>query len=123
MWVRFVRAARRPGRERGPGRVRYVQRRLPDIGTAPRASFPAAFRRDEAMSTPVAPKVEALEQLLERVAREHAPVALASSLSAEDMVITDAILRHRLDIGIFTLDTGRLHADTLNVLSAIRERY
>ena len=75
------------------------------------------------MSEPVAPKVEALEQLLERVAREHAPVALASSLSAEDMVITDAILRRRLEIGIFTLDTGRLHADTLNVLSAIRERY
>jgi phosphoadenosine phosphosulfate reductase len=39
------------------------------------------------------------------------------------MVITDAILRRRLEIGIFTLDTGRLHADTLNVLSAIRERY
>jgi len=75
------------------------------------------------MSEPVAPKVEALEQLLERVARENAPAALASSLSAEDMVITDAILRRRLEIGIFTLDTGRLHADTLNVLSAIRERY
>ena len=75
------------------------------------------------MSEPVAPKVEALEQLLERVARENAPAALASSLSAEDMVITDAILRRRLQIGIFTLDTGRLHADTLNVLSAIRERY
>ena len=75
------------------------------------------------MSEPVAPKVEALEQLLERVARENAPAALASSLSAEDMVITDAILRRRLEIGIFTLDTGRLHADTLNLLSAIRERY
>jgi len=75
------------------------------------------------MSEPVAPKVEALEQLLERVARENAPAALASSVSAEDMVITDAILRRRLEIGIFTLDTGRLHADTLNVLSAIRERY
>ena len=75
------------------------------------------------MSEPVAPKVEALEQLLERVARENAPAALASSLSAEDMVITDAILRRGLEIGIFTLDTGRLHADTLNLLSAIRERY
>jgi phosphoadenosine phosphosulfate reductase len=39
------------------------------------------------------------------------------------MVITDAILRHRLGIGIFTLDTGRLHADTLEVIAAIRERY
>jgi len=68
-------------------------------------------------------KVEDLERLLVRAGLEHAPAALASSLSAEDMVITDAILRHRLSIGIFTLDTGRLHADTLNVLAAIRERY
>jgi phosphoadenosine phosphosulfate reductase len=75
------------------------------------------------MSASLAWKVEALEQLLARAAREHAPAALASSLSAEDMVITDAILRRKLDVGIFTLDTGRLHSDTLNVLSAIRERY
>ena len=68
-------------------------------------------------------KMADLERLLARVALEHAPAALASSLSAEDMVITDAILRRKLDIEIFTLDTERLHADTLNVIAAIRERY
>lgn len=68
-------------------------------------------------------KVEDLRRLLGRVASEYAPAALASSLSAEDMVITDAILRPKIGIEIFTLDTGRLHADTLNVLGAIRERY
>ncbi len=68
-------------------------------------------------------KIAELERLLVRVALEHAPSALASSLSAEDMVITDAILRHRLGIEIFTLDTQRLHADTLNVIAAIRRRY
>jgi phosphoadenosine phosphosulfate reductase len=68
-------------------------------------------------------KIEDLERLLVRADLEHAPVALASSLSAEDMVISDAILRLKLGIEIFTLDTGRLHADTLNVISAIRERY
>ena len=68
-------------------------------------------------------KVEDLERLLVRADLEHGPAALASSLSAEDMVITDAILRHKLGIEIFTLDTGRLHADTLNVISAIHERY
>jgi len=68
-------------------------------------------------------KAADLGRLLARVALEHTPAALASSLSAEDMVITDAILRHRLGIGIFTLDTGRLHADTLDVIAAIRERY
>jgi phosphoadenosine phosphosulfate reductase len=68
-------------------------------------------------------KTAELERLLVRVALEHAPSALASSLSAEDMVITDTILRHKLGIEIFTLDTQRLHADTLNVIAAIRERY
>jgi len=68
-------------------------------------------------------KTSELERLLVRIALEHAPAALASSLSAEDMVITDAILRHGLGIEIFTLDTQRLHADTLNVIAAIRKRY
>jgi len=68
-------------------------------------------------------RIEELERVLARVALEHSPAALASSLSAEDMVITDSILRRRLNIEIFTLDTGRLHADTHKVLAAIRERY
>ena len=68
-------------------------------------------------------KTSELERLLVRVALEHAPAALASSLSAEDMVITDVILRHGLGIEIFTLDTQRLHADTLDVIAAIRKRY
>ncbi len=68
-------------------------------------------------------KTAELERLLVRVALEHSPAALASSLSAEDMVITDAILRHKLGIEIFTLDTERLHADTLNVIAAIRGCY
>jgi phosphoadenosine phosphosulfate reductase len=68
-------------------------------------------------------RIDELERLLVRAALEHSPAALASSLSAEDMVITDSILRHKLDIEIFTLDTERLHADTLNVIAAIRKRY
>jgi phosphoadenosine phosphosulfate reductase len=75
------------------------------------------------MTEALSQKIAELERLLVRVALEHAPAALASSLSAEDMVITDAILRHKLAIEIFTLDTERLHADTLNVIAAIRARY
>jgi len=68
-------------------------------------------------------RIAELERLLVHVALEHSPAALASSLSAEDMVITDTILRHKFGIEIFTLDTERLHADTLNVIGAIRKRY
>jgi phosphoadenosine phosphosulfate reductase len=75
------------------------------------------------MSDMLMTKTEELERLLARAALEHAPAAFASSLGAEDMVITDAILRHKLDIEIFTLDTGRLHADTLGLIPTIRKHY
>ena len=68
-------------------------------------------------------RTEALQVLLARIARDHAPAALASSLAAEDMVLTDAILRAGLAIEIFTLDTGRLHGDTLDVIAAVWRHY
>jgi phosphoadenosine phosphosulfate reductase len=60
---------------------------------------------------------------LERIARDFTPAVFASSLAAEDMVLTDMILRARLPIGIFTLETGRLHKETLGVIDRIRETY
>ena len=75
------------------------------------------------MSSAPAGRITDLERVLGRIAHDHAPSALASSLSAEDMVITDLVLRSELNIEIFTLDTGRMHADTLNLIEAIRERY
>lgn len=64
-----------------------------------------------------------LERTLQQIAAEFSPVALASSLSAEDMVLTDVIARARLPIEVFVLNTGRLHADTLFLLDEIRTRY
>jgi phosphoadenosine phosphosulfate reductase len=61
--------------------------------------------------------------LLARIARDHHPAALASSLSAEDMVLTDLVARERLPIEIFMLDTGRLHGDTLDLVGRIEQRY
>lgn len=71
----------------------------------------------------LAAKVQALEMLLAQIAGGYSPAVLASSLSIEDMVITDAILRNQIEIGIFTLDTGRMHQDTLDVVDAIEKRY
>ncbi|HYG54880.1 MAG TPA: phosphoadenylyl-sulfate reductase [Burkholderiales bacterium] len=64
-----------------------------------------------------------LRKVLDSIATGHAPAVLASSLSAEDMVLTDVIARERLPIGIFVLDTGRLHADTLSLLSTVEQHY
>jgi len=61
--------------------------------------------------------------LLARVARQHYPATLASSLSAEDMVLTDLIGRGRLPIGVFVLDTGRLHGDTLGLIGRVERHY
>ena len=65
-------------------------------------------------------------ELIETLAdarRRYPDAALASSLAAEDMVLTHAIFDAGLDLEVFTLDTGRLHAETLGVLDAIRQRY
>jgi phosphoadenosine phosphosulfate reductase len=60
---------------------------------------------------------------LARIARDFTPAVFASSLAAEDMVLTDLILRAKLPIGIFSLETGRLHKETLGVLDRIKENY
>jgi phosphoadenosine phosphosulfate reductase len=67
--------------------------------------------------------MNALDNILRKIADDFPPAVLASSLSAEDMVLTDAIARAGLPIGIFVLDTGRLHADTLDLLKKIRSFY
>lgn len=62
--------------------------------------------------------------VLTSAAAEHGSrIVQATSLGAEDMVITDLIARHQLPISIATLDTGRLHAETLALLPQIEARY
>lgn len=68
-------------------------------------------------------RIAATIVLLERIQDEFAPAALASSLGAEDMVLTDLVARHAPGIGIFTLDTGRLHAETYDLLAEAQELY
>jgi len=60
---------------------------------------------------------------LEQIAADYAPAVFASSLAAEDMVLTDMILRKQLPIAIFTLETGRLHQETLDMLTRIKATY
>ncbi len=67
--------------------------------------------------------VENTQATLKRIAAEFSPAVFASSLAAEDMVLTDLILRAKLPIGIFTLETGRLHKETLGMVDRIKETY
>lgn len=60
---------------------------------------------------------------LTEIAAEFRSVAFASSFGAEDMVVTDAIFSADLPIAVFTLDTGRLPRETLELLERTRSRY
>ena len=49
-------------------------------------------------------------------------VALASSLGAEDQVLTAMIAREHLPITVFTLDTGRLFPETYELIAATADK-
>jgi phosphoadenosine phosphosulfate reductase len=64
------------------------------------------------------------EGLLAYAARRFGErVALASSLGAEDQILTDMLARNSLPVAVFTLDTGRLPQETYDLIDATRKRY
>lgn len=67
----------------------------------------------------------ALQFLREAVAEFGAggELAFANSFGAEDMVLTDLILANALPIEIFSLDTGRLPAETYTLIGDVERRY
>ena len=63
-------------------------------------------------------------EVLRTAARQHpGRVVQATSLGAEDMVITDLIARHQLPIALGTLETGMLHEQTVALIDRIEDRY
>ena len=87
-------------------------------GEAPRASAIELYARP---SPGFATKLhETVVTLLKAAAT--GPVTQASSLGAEDMVLTHLINQHRLPIEVFVLDTGALHAETLSLLEQLRDQ-
>lgn len=62
--------------------------------------------------------------VLQSAAGDHAGrIVQATSLGAEDMVITDLIARHALPIAVATLETGQLHPQTVALIPRIEQRY
>jgi len=74
-------------------------------------------------STTWSSRWDLLVHALRDIATRHPGVGLASSLAAEDMVLTHAIYSEDLPIEVFTLDTGRLNRETLAVVDAVAARY
>jgi phosphoadenosine phosphosulfate reductase len=73
-------------------------------------------------------KLEQTRTLLQQASSEFAPtrpgeaalITQASSLGAEDMVITHLINSLNLNIGVFVLETGMLHTETLELLNQLQ---
>ncbi|PHS36716.1 MAG: phosphoadenylyl-sulfate reductase [Sulfurovum sp.] len=64
------------------------------------------------------------EEVLEYFLKRHnKKVALSSSFGAEDQVLTDLMLSIDKNAHIFTLDTGRLHPETYDVMDATNLKY
>ena len=68
-------------------------------------------------------KAQVLFDRLNAIAKEHQDVRFATSLAAEDMVVTDAIVKSGAKIALFTLATGRLHQETIDLTSQVQQHY
>ena len=78
---------------------------------------------NDALIASTADKTAKAHALLAEIARDFSPVTFANSLGAEDMVLTDLIVKGRLDIEIFSLDTGRLPLETYDLMAKVQEHY
>jgi phosphoadenosine phosphosulfate reductase len=68
-------------------------------------------------------KSAVLKERLFDISSRFSDVRFATSLAAEDMVITDAISKAKAKIKLFTLATGRLHQETVDMVKTTEDRY
>ena len=85
-----------------------------DIWSIPESNLSAAA---------LAEKTSTLKQRLLDITARFSNVRFATSLAAEDMVITDAIAQSKANIQLFTLATGRLHQETVDMAKTTEDHY
>jgi len=71
----------------------------------------------------VSPGATPAEILKAGIEAANGPVSLACSFSLEDVAIIDVAHQAGLALGVFAIDTGRLHEETYEVAEALSERY
>jgi phosphoadenosine phosphosulfate reductase len=87
-----------------------------------------AIELNDQPSADFAAKLAQTQELLQQAARDYRAaeaggrplISQASSLGAEDVVVSHLINSLKLDIGIFVLETGLLHAETLALLAQFK---
>lgn len=93
----------------------------------PAANNPATSPKltDELVAS-VNQKRAAVLQLLKNAVSEFGSqheITFANSMGAEDMVLTDIIMREQLPVEIFSLDTGRLPVETYDLIAETEKTY
>jgi len=71
----------------------------------------------------LAQKSVILKQRVQDIAQRFSDVRFATSLAAEDMVVTDVISKVNAKIKLFTLATGRLHQETVDMVKTTQDHY
>ena len=90
----------------------------------PTASNPATSPElTDALRESVTTKRAQVLALLQAASSEFSAITFANSYGAEDMVLTDIIAKEKLAIEIFSLDTGRLPAETYTLMSEVEKNY
>jgi phosphoadenosine phosphosulfate reductase len=81
-----------------------------------KGNTPSAISLHAKPSADFADKVAETVALLKQAVTDFSPLTQASSLGAEDVVITHLINHNALNIPVFVLETGALHRETLALL-------
>ncbi len=81
-----------------------------------KGNTPSAISLHAKPSAEFAAKVAETVALLKQAVIDFSPLTQASSLGAEDVVITHLINHNALNIPVFVLETGALHRETLALL-------
>ena len=90
----------------------------------PAASNPATTPTlTDALIASVNSKTSSALTLLKDASVTLSSITFANSFGAEDMVLTDIILKNNLSIEIFSLDTGRLPIETYDLMALVESHY
>jgi phosphoadenosine phosphosulfate reductase len=90
----------------------------------PAASNPATSPKlTDELTQSVHTKRAQVLSLLQAATAEFTAITFANSYGAEDMVLTDIIMQEHLPIEIFSLDTGRLPAETYTLMGEVESTY
>jgi phosphoadenosine phosphosulfate reductase len=68
-------------------------------------------------------RIDSATAVLGQLVAGYQNIVFANSMGAEDMVLTDLILKDFPAVGIFSLDTGRLPEETYVLMQQLEEKY